>query len=146
MQAAADSAIEELSVAGDMIVNITELHVDDGEAPKIVAYGGLFRCADTAVRLYGRLCYLCAYAADLRLAGGDRLQTQARPMNDCIRLIAPDEHVHHPVLKDLEAADGLPELLADFRVFNGHCEQGVDRTGRFGTQSDYRLINYPLDL
>jgi hypothetical protein len=137
-----------------MIVNITELHVDDGEPAKVMAYRGLFRCTDAAVCLHSRLCYLRAYAADLRFAGGDRLlsrarvrrQTQARSMNDCIRLIAPDEHVHHAVLEDLEAADGAPELLADFRVFNGHREQAVDRAGRFRTQSDYRLVDDPLEL
>jgi len=67
-------------------------------------------------------------------------------MNDCIRLLATDEHIHHPMLEDLEAADGLAELLADLRVFNGQREQGVDCTGRFRTQGDYRLIDDLLDL
>jgi hypothetical protein len=154
MQGRRRLAVQQISVSGDMIVAIAELHVDDSQPAEVMAYGGLFRCTDAPVCLHGSLCYLCAYAANLRLAGGDRLlprarvcrQTQARPVNDCIRLITADEHVHHPVLEDLEAADGLPELLADFRVFNGHREQGVDRTARLRTQSDYRLIDDPLDV
>ncbi|GCC45344.1 hypothetical protein chiPu_0029193 [Chiloscyllium punctatum] len=104
--------------------------------------------AHAAVQLHRLICHELAGIADLGLgarsqpreAGLTLAEAERQMLHQRQRLLMRDEHVDHPVLQHLEAADRDAELLARLGIFQCRVVQLADRADRLGTERTDRAV------
>src|SRR3954471_3252016 len=115
----------ELHVTQQVVSGIAELDVDGGDSLEVMADVQFVGHAHAAVQLNRLVGDELAGIADLRLgAGGEARDTalagteaKIEMLHQGKRLLMGNEHVDHPVLQHLEAANGDAELLSRLGVF-----------------------------